>query len=52
MSISRWEVERRRLRTLINAGEDELWPEDEVYPLDEFPAAVALLRAGRPHRSR
>ncbi len=51
MSISRWEVEDNRLRTLINAGDDEQWPEDEVYPLDEFPAAVALLRAGRPHRS-
>jgi len=49
LSISRWEVERGCLRTLINAGEDELWPQDEVYPLDDFPAAVALLRAGRPH---
>ena len=49
LSISRWEVEQGCLRTLINAGEDERWPQDEVYPLDEFPAAVALLRAGRPH---
>ena len=26
-----------------------MWPQDEVYPLDDFPAAVALLRAGQPH---
>jgi diguanylate cyclase (GGDEF)-like protein len=49
MSISRWEVDRGLLRTLINAGDEEPWPEDEVYPLAEFPAAVALLGAGRPH---
>jgi len=49
LSISRWEIEQGCLRTLINAGEDQLWPQDEVYLLEEFPAAVALLRAGRPH---
>jgi diguanylate cyclase (GGDEF)-like protein len=49
MSISRWDVEHGRLRTLINAGEEDLWPEAEYYPLDDFPAAVALLAAGRPH---
>ena len=49
MSISRWEVEHGVLRTLINAGEEQPWPEDEVYPLAEFPAAVALLGSGRPH---
>ena len=50
MSISRWEVERGALRTLINAGEEQPWPEDdEVYPLADFPAAVALLGSGRPH---
>ena len=50
MSISRWEVADNVLRTLINVGEEDVWPDDEIYPLDEFPAAVALLRAGRPHR--
>ena len=51
MSISRWEVEHGRLRTLINIGDgaDDRWPQDEFYPLDEFPAAVGLLRQGRPH---
>ena len=53
VSISRWEVENGCLRTLINVGDDEdRWPEDEVYPLDEFPAAVDLLRQGRPHLAR
>ena len=49
MSISRWEVEQGHLRTLINDGDFERWPQDEVYPLDDFPAAVALLREGMPH---
>ena len=50
LSISRWDIERGCLRTLINSGGGgDLWPDDEIYPLDEFPAAVALLRAGRPH---
>ena len=51
LSISRWEGERGVLRTLINIGEgdDDKWPHDEVYPLDDFPAAVALLGAGQPH---
>jgi diguanylate cyclase (GGDEF)-like protein len=48
-SISRWDVEQGHLRTLINDGEEDRWPEDEVYPLAEFPAAVALLRDGHPH---
>ena len=49
MSISRWEVDHGHLRTLINDGDFERWPEDEVYPLEDFPAAVALLRDGHPH---
>jgi diguanylate cyclase (GGDEF)-like protein len=49
VSISRWDVEAGHLRTLINDGEDDRWPEDEVYPLEDFPAAVALLRHGLPH---
>ena len=49
MSISRWEADHGHLRTLINDGDFERWPEDEVYPLEDFPAAVALLRDGHPH---
>jgi hypothetical protein len=50
LSISRWEIEQGVLRTLINAGDGEqMWPVDEVYPLEDFPAAVALLQAGQPH---
>ena len=50
LSISRWEIEEGVLRTLINIGDDEqMWPVDEVYPLEDFPAAIALLQAGQPH---
>ena len=50
LSISRWEIEQGVLRTLINAGDGEqMWPVDEVYPLEDFPAAIALLQAGQPH---
>jgi len=49
MSISRWEIGAGHLRTLINDGDFERWPVDEVYPLNDFPAAVALLREGNPH---
>jgi diguanylate cyclase (GGDEF)-like protein len=53
VSISRWDLERGLLRTLINVGElapdEERWPADEVYALSEFPAAHALLCRGEPH---
>lgn len=52
-SISRWEAEAGLLRTLINVGDlsndEEHWPQDEVYPLDDYPTAVAVLRRGEAH---
>jgi GAF domain-containing protein len=52
-AVSCWERERGVLRTLVNvgdlAGEDEAFPEAELYPLDTFPAIDALLRFGRPY---
>ena len=52
-SISRWERDADVLRTLVNAGHlvpgDERFPEDEVYPLDSFPAVAALLRERRAY---
>jgi GAF domain-containing protein len=52
-AVSRWERERGVLRTLVNVGdlasEDEAFPEEELYPLDTFPAIDALLRFGRPY---
>ena len=52
-AISRWERERGVLRTIVNVGDlasgDEAFPEDELYPLDTFPAIDALLRFGRPY---
>ena len=50
LSISRWELDHGRLRTLINVGdlapEEERWPADETYAIDDFPKAHALLKRG------
>ncbi len=55
LSISRWEVEDGRLRTLINVGElsesEERWPAEELYALSDFPLAHAVLSRGEPHVS-
>jgi GAF domain-containing protein len=52
-AISRWEHDKDLMRTLVNVGAllpgDERLPEDEVYPLDSFPAVAALLRDGTPY---
>src|SRR3954451_13673568 len=56
VSISRWELEHGRLRTLINVGDlgrgEERWPIDETYDLAEFPKAFGVLRRGEPHITR
>lgn len=53
LSISRWEVEAGRLRTLINVGDlaecEARWPDDETYALADFPLAHAVLSRGEPH---
>ncbi|MEA2426966.1 MAG: hypothetical protein QOF37_594 [Thermoleophilaceae bacterium] len=55
LSISRFEREQRRLRTLINVGElapdEERQPTDEVYSIDDYPRMAALMSDGRPHIS-
>src|SRR3978361_2125031 len=47
-AISRWERATDVMRTLVNVGTlwpgDERFPEDELYPLDSFPAVAGLLR--------
>jgi GAF domain-containing protein len=52
-SVSCWEREQDRLRTLVNVGvlepEEKPFPAEEVYPLDTFPATRALLYHGRPY---
>jgi GAF domain-containing protein len=52
-AISWWDHEGGALRTLVNVGElsaeEEAFPEEELYPLDAFPAIDALLRFGRPY---
>lgn len=53
VAVSRWERGHGRMRTLLNVGDlghsGDAFPEDEVYPLDAFPATDALLRFGRPY---
>ncbi len=50
VSISRWEREHERVRTLINVGElgagEERFPTGETYDLAEYPLAARLLREG------
>jgi GAF domain-containing protein len=52
-AVSRWERGTDVMRTLVNVGAllpgDDRFPDDEVYPLDSFPALAALLREGRPY---
>src|SRR4051794_19378566 len=55
LSISRFEDDAQRLRTLINVGElgedEERFPTDEVYSLDDFPRALHMLSRGETHLS-
>jgi diguanylate cyclase (GGDEF)-like protein len=50
VSISRWEREHDRVRTLINVGElgpgEERFPTEETYALADYPLAARLLREG------
>jgi GAF domain-containing protein len=50
-AISQWDRVADVMRTLVNVGAllpgDKRFPEDEVYPLDSFPAVAGLLREGR-----
>ncbi|MFD9812928.1 GGDEF domain-containing protein [Streptomyces sp. NPDC059080] len=50
-AISKWERERGKLRVLVNVGEladgEQEFPEDESYPVHEFPEIVGL-----PHERR
>src|SRR4051812_19048954 len=52
-AISHWDRGADVMRTLVNVGQllpgDDRFPEDELYPLDSFPAVAALLREGRPY---
>src|SRR4051794_25436231 len=52
-AISRWERDADVMRTLVNVGllapGESRFPEDEIYPLDSFPAVAALLRDGKSY---
>jgi diguanylate cyclase (GGDEF)-like protein len=53
VSISRWEREHDRVRTLINVGElgpdEERFPAEETYALVDYPLAARLLREGESY---
>ena len=53
LSISRWETERRHLRTLVNVGElgpgEERRPAEETYRLDDDDLLRALLERGETY---
>jgi diguanylate cyclase (GGDEF)-like protein len=53
VSISRWEREHDRVRTLINVGElgpdEERFPTEETYALVDYPLAARLLREGESY---
>jgi diguanylate cyclase (GGDEF)-like protein len=53
VSISRWEREQDRVRTLINVGElgpdEERFPTGETYALADYPLAARLLREGESY---
>jgi len=50
-SISRWERDAGVLRTLVNVGDlgpgEVARPEDEVYPVTDWPRTIALVDQGR-----
>jgi hypothetical protein len=52
-AISHWDRVADVMRTLVNVGAllpgDERFPDDELYPLDSFPAVAGLLRYGRSY---
>ena len=52
-SVSVWEREERRLRTLVNVGllgrGEQHLPTEEVYPVDTFPSLVRLLERRTPY---
>jgi diguanylate cyclase (GGDEF)-like protein len=53
VSISRWEREHHRVRTLINVGrlgpDEERFPTGETYALVDYPLAARLLREGESY---
>ena len=50
LAISRWDMESRVVRTLVNVGElgpgEERFPKDETYSVDDYPSVVTVIREG------
>jgi diguanylate cyclase (GGDEF)-like protein len=50
LSISRWDMDARLVRTLVNVGElgpgEERFPENEIYSTDEYPSVIKVMREG------
>jgi diguanylate cyclase (GGDEF)-like protein len=55
-SVERWEREENQLRCLVNVGSlspiEEMFPEDEVYPLADFAQARRTMLTGLPYIHR
>jgi diguanylate cyclase (GGDEF)-like protein len=55
-SVERWEREANQLRCLVNVGllspSEEMFPEDEVYPLADFAQARRTMLTGLPYIHR
>lgn len=53
ISISRWDMDRQVLHTLINAGDlrpgEDRWPHDETYPVSGDKHVLGLLQHGQPY---
>ncbi len=53
LSMSKWDAELRGIKVLINVGDlspiEERLPENEVYPLVDFPAVERLIQTGIPY---
>ena len=50
LAISRWDMETRVVRTLVNVGElgpgEERFPKDETYSVDDYPSVVTVVTEG------
>jgi diguanylate cyclase (GGDEF)-like protein len=53
LSISRWDMNARLVRTLVNVGDlgpgEERFPVDETYSVEDYPSIIDMMKEGRPY---